>query len=57
MTSEVRQSYTQTRFNEAGWKARIISFLKRADISLHDIEVDEGSLIEDARFSQLPEAV
>lgn len=57
MTGEVRQAYTQTRFNEAGWKARIIAFLRRADISLHDIEVDEGSLIEDVRFSQLPEAL
>ena len=57
MSGEMRQNYTQTRFDETGWKERIIAFLKRADISLQDIEVDEKSLVDHVKFSQLPDVV
>lgn len=57
MSGEARQGYTHTRFEEAGWKERIIAFLKQADVSLQDIEVDESSLVDHVSFSQLPAAI
>lgn len=57
MTGEAHQGYTHTRFNESGWKERIISFLKEADISLQDIQVEESSLVDHPSFSRIPEAI
>jgi len=47
-------SYTESRFKEADWKGRVLDFLQRADVSLHDIEVEEKSLFEQPSFTKLP---
>lgn len=44
---EARQlDYTETRFGEDGWKSRVIDFLNAADITLSDIRVEEGKLLD-----------
>jgi AAA15 family ATPase/GTPase len=46
--------YTERRFEDTEWKKRVVDFLRRADISLHDIEVEENSLFEQPNFEKLP---
>lgn len=47
-------NYTEKRFEEEGWKARVIEFLSTADIAISDIRVREGKLLDNAN---LPEQV
>ena len=49
--------YTALRFGEKSWKDKVSDFLKRADISLHDIQVEEENLFDLPQFKQLPETV
>ncbi len=50
-------TYTASRFGEEAWKSKVIDFLKRADISLHDIQVEEESLFDAPDFKSLPQPV
>lgn len=56
MSPDVMQGsfYTQSRFADTGWKERVVKFLKRADVSLNDIEVEENSLFEQPSFAAYP---
>ncbi len=49
--------YTASRFEDEGWKTKVIGFLKSADIALHDIQVEEKSLFDLTEFKSLPEAI
>lgn len=49
--------YTASRFKEDDWKNRVIDFLKRVDIALHDIQVEEESLFDTSDFGGLPEPI
>lgn len=55
MSPDVMQgNYTESRFGDSEWKGRVVDFLRRADVSLHDIEVEENSLFEQTSFAKLP---
>lgn len=56
MSPDVMQggSYTESRFDDPEWKKRVVEFLRRADVTLHDIEVEENSLFEQPSFAKLP---
>lgn len=47
-------NYTESRFKEGEWKEKVVEFLRGADISLHDIDVEENSLFEQPNFAKLP---
>lgn len=49
-----RLDYTETRFEEDGWKTRVIEFLRSADIALSDVQVKERKLLDD---TDLPEKI
>lgn len=49
------EDYTSSRFKENNWKGSVIDFLRRTDIPLHDIEVEEKELFELQDFASLPE--
>ena len=46
--------YTASRLDEDAWKNQVIKFLKRSDVSLHEIEVKEERLLESQAFLTLP---
>ena len=46
--------YTASRFGEDGWSQRVVNFLKRADIALVDIDVEERSLFDSPDFQEIP---
>lgn len=46
--------FTQTRFEDDAWKARVTDFLKQADIALADITVEEKKLVDSPNFANLP---
>lgn len=46
--------YTAGRFDEEGWKERVLEFLQGADILFADIEVNEQSPFDHEEFLRLP---
>lgn len=57
MSESQQGGYTATRFGEEAWKAKVLDFLRSADVSLNDIAVDEKSLFESPGFTELPTPV
>ena len=46
--------YTASRFDEDGWKGRVMAFLADADLALEDVEAEERSILETTDFKSLP---
>lgn len=47
-------SYTLRRIKKDEWSPRVIELLKRVDISLVDIDIEESNLLESAEFLEMP---
>ena len=54
MNATPHDSYTASRFDEDGWSHRVVNFLKRADIALVNIAVEEHNLFESPDFQKMP---
>ncbi|KAF0115999.1 MAG: RloA protein [Rhodobacteraceae bacterium] len=51
----IHNQYTASKFTEETWKARVIEFLRQADIRLSDIQVEEEDFEQSSAFKSIPE--